>query len=68
MRTRTKVLLGVAGYIAVAVLLVVIFGNEGKNEEFKPQDEFKLEPWLSIEVGGIDFSINRAVFYLVLKS
>jgi len=68
MRTRTKVLLGVAGYLAVAVLLVVIFGNEGKNEEFKPQDEFKLEPWLSIKIGGIDFSINRAVFYLALAS
>ena len=66
MRTRTKVLLGVAGYIAVAVLLVVIFGNEGKNDEFKPQDEFKLEPWVSIKAGGIDFSINRAVFYLAL--
>jgi F-type H+-transporting ATPase subunit a len=46
----------------------VIFGNDGKNEEFKPQNEFKLEPWLSIKVGGIDFSINRAVFYLVLAS
>jgi F-type H+-transporting ATPase subunit a len=68
MSTRTKVLLGVLGYLGVAVLLVVIFGNEGKNEEFKPQNEFKLEPWLSIKVGGIDFSINRAVFYLALAS
>ncbi|MEK6273496.1 MAG: F0F1 ATP synthase subunit A [Actinomycetota bacterium] len=68
MRTRTKVLLGVVGYLLVAILLVVIFGNDGKNEEFKPQNEFKLEPWLSIKVGGIDFSINRAVFYLVLAS
>ena len=46
----------------------MIFGNDGKNEEFKPQDEFKLDAWLSIKVGGIDFSINRAVFYLVLAS
>ena len=68
MRTRTKVLLGVVGYLLVAILLVVIFGNDGKNEEFKPQNEFKLEPWLSIKVGGIDFSINRAVFYLALAS
>jgi F-type H+-transporting ATPase subunit a len=52
----------------VAILLLVIFGNDGKNEEFKPQNEFKLEPWLSIKVGGIDFSINRAVFYLALAS
>jgi len=67
-RTRTKVLLGVGGYLLVAILLVVIFGDDGKNEEFKPQNEFKLEPWLSIKVGGIDFSINRAVFYLALAS
>jgi F-type H+-transporting ATPase subunit a len=68
MRTRTKVLLGVLTYLGVAILLGVIFGSAGKNEEFKPQDEFKLEPWLNIEVGGIDFSINRAVFYLALAS
>ncbi len=68
MSTRAKVLLGIAGYVLVAVLLVVIFGNEGKNEEFKPQNEFKLEPWLSIKIAGIDFSINRAVFYLLLAS
>jgi F-type H+-transporting ATPase subunit a len=68
MKTRTKLLLGVLIYFGVAILLVVIFGNDGKNEEFKPQDEFKLEPWLSIKLGGIDFSINRAVFYLALAS
>jgi F-type H+-transporting ATPase subunit a len=68
MSTRTKVLLGAAIYVGTAVLLLVVFGNDGKNEEFKPQDEFKLDAWLSIKVGGIDFSINRAVFYLVLAS
>jgi F-type H+-transporting ATPase subunit a len=66
--TRAKILLGAAVYIGTAALLLVIFGNDGKNEEFKPQDEFKLDAWLSIKVGGIDFSINRAVFYLVLAS
>jgi F-type H+-transporting ATPase subunit a len=68
MSTRTKVLLGVVGYFGVAILFVVLFGNAGKNEEFKPQNEFKLEPWVGIKVGGIDFSINRAVFYLALAS
>jgi F-type H+-transporting ATPase subunit a len=68
MSTRAKVLLGLGIYLGVAVLLLVAFGNDGKNEEFKPQDEFKLDAWLSIKVGGIDFSINRAVFYLVLAS
>jgi F-type H+-transporting ATPase subunit a len=45
-----------------------IFGNAGKNDEFKPQNEFKLDPWVSLKVGNIDLSINRAVFYLVLAS
>ena len=43
MSTRTKVLLGVGGYLLVASCSLVIFGNDGKNEEFKPQDEFKLD-------------------------
>jgi F-type H+-transporting ATPase subunit a len=65
---RTKILLFVGVYLAGAIALYLIFGSDGKNDEFKPQNEFKLEPWLSIKVGGIDFSINRAVFYLVLAS
>jgi F-type H+-transporting ATPase subunit a len=66
--TRAKVLLGLGGYFLIAILLGVIFGNEGKNEEFKPQNEFKLDPWISLEIGSVDLSINKAVFYLVLAS
>jgi len=36
------------------------------NESFKPQNEFKLDPWIPIKVGGIDLSINKAVLYLVI--
>ena len=68
MSRAAKIWTGVFVYLLIAILLYVIFGSEGKNEEFKPQDEFKLEPWLSIKIGGIDFSINRAVFYLALAS
>ena len=39
MKTRTKVLLGVGGYLALTILLGVVFGNAGKNNEFKPQNE-----------------------------
>ena len=68
MSTKQKVL-GVAGvYAAGLILLLLIFGSSGKNEEFKPQNEFKLEPWISLELGGIDLSINKAVLYLVLAS
>jgi F-type H+-transporting ATPase subunit a len=36
------------------------------NEEYKPQNEFKLDPWITIEIGGIDLSINKAVFYVTV--
>ena len=52
----------------ITIALVVIAGNEGKNDAFQPQNEFKLDPWITIELGGIDFSINKAVLYLVLAS
>jgi F-type H+-transporting ATPase subunit a len=68
MSTKTKVLIGFGIYFAVAVLLLLIFGSAGKNEEFKPQNEFKLEPWVSIHLAGIDLSINKAVLYLFLAS
>ncbi|HET7417790.1 MAG TPA: F0F1 ATP synthase subunit A [Solirubrobacterales bacterium] len=68
MSTKAKVFIGLGIYLAVAVLLLLIFGNAGKNEEFKPQNEFKLEPWVSIHLAGIDLSINKAVLYLVLAS
>jgi F-type H+-transporting ATPase subunit a len=64
--TRAKVFLGLGGYFAFFILMLLIFGNDGKNDEFQPQNEFKLEPWIKIKIGGIDFSINRAVFYLAL--
>jgi F-type H+-transporting ATPase subunit a len=34
--------------------------------EFQPQDEFELHPWISLELGPIDLSVNKAVAYLWL--
>ncbi len=68
MTTKAKVLTGLGVYFAVAVLMLLIFGSSGKNEQFKPQNEFKLEPWVSLHLGGVDLSINKAVLYLVLAS
>jgi F-type H+-transporting ATPase subunit a len=67
-RTRTKVLLAAGGYLGLTILLGVIFGNAGKNDAFKPQNEFKLDPWISLKIGGVDVSITKAVLYLVLAS
>jgi F-type H+-transporting ATPase subunit a len=68
MSTKKKVFLGLGLYLLITIALVVIAGNEGKNDAFQPQNEFKLDPWITIELGGIDFSINKAVLYLVLAS
>jgi F-type H+-transporting ATPase subunit a len=64
--TRGKVLIGFGVWLAGAILLVVLLGSEGKNEEFTPTDEFKLDPWVNLKIGPIDMSINKAVLYLVL--
>lgn len=66
--TKSKAFVGFGIYLLIFVLLFVIFGNEGKNEEFKPQNEFRLPAWVHLKVGPLDLSINRAVFYLVLAS
>ena len=68
MRAKTKVLIGLGAYLATAVALLLIFGNAGKNEEFKPQNEFKLEEWVPIHLGSLDLSINKAVLYLAIAS
>jgi F-type H+-transporting ATPase subunit a len=65
---RAKILLIMGGLLLLAIALGVIFGSSGKNEEYQPQNEFKLDPWIEIKIGGIDMSINKAVLYLALAS
>jgi F-type H+-transporting ATPase subunit a len=60
------VLLGVGAWLLGAVVLFIAFGNEGKNDAFKPQNEFQLHAWIPIHIGGLDLSINRAVLYLFI--
>jgi F-type H+-transporting ATPase subunit a len=64
--TKGKVLIGFGVWLLGAVVLVALLGSEGKNEEFTPTDEFKLDPWVDLKIGPIDMSINKAVLYLVL--
>ena len=32
---------------------------QGQNKEYQPQNEFKLDPWISIEISGLDLSIKQ---------
>jgi F-type H+-transporting ATPase subunit a len=66
--TKAKALIGFGLYIGIIAVLLIVAGSEGKNDAFQPQNEFKLEPWIHLELGGIDFSINKAVLYLALAS
>jgi F-type H+-transporting ATPase subunit a len=68
MTTRLKVLAGVGVMFALALILLAAVGSEGKNDAYQPQNEFKLDSWISIHVAGIDLSINKAVLYLVIAA
>jgi len=54
-----------AVYIGLIVIALIVFGSVGKNTEFKPQNEFKLDTW--IDLPG-PFDINKAVLYLLLAA
>jgi len=47
------------------VLAFIVFGSVGKNEDFKPQNEFNLDTWIDLP-GSLD--INKAVLYLFLAA
>lgn len=66
MSNTKKVLWGLAGfYIFGLIALMVIFGiSTHKNNDFQPQNEFKLTNWVDLGV----FSINRAVLYLFIAA
>jgi len=66
--TGKKVLVIGLIYLLGLILFGVIFGSDGKNDEFKPQNEFQLHDWVGITIAGINMSINKAVLYLALAS
>jgi F-type H+-transporting ATPase subunit a len=66
--TGKKVALGFGLIVLIAIVLAAAFGSAGKNDAYQPQDEFKLDPWISIKLGGLDLSINKAVLYLFLAA
>jgi F-type H+-transporting ATPase subunit a len=62
---RRKLLLAIAAIYFIAIFVVVlIFGfTRRDNEEFQPQNEFKLDTWIDLP-GPLDF--NKGVLYLLL--
>ena len=65
MSSRRKILFGVAGFYVISLVgILLIFGfTRSDNEEFQPQNEFKLDTWINLPG---PFDINKAVMYLVI--
>ena len=53
---------------AIAFLALLAPGQAFARGEFDPTKEFELRPWVSMHLGPIDMSINKAVVYLILGS
>ena len=65
MKIRTWLLIGAFSLLTVMIGLFAIFGSEGQNTEYKPQNEFKLDTWVNLPG---PFDINKAVLYLFLAA
>jgi F-type H+-transporting ATPase subunit a len=63
-QTRKILFGGLAFYVLLILSAIVLLGSAGRNEEFKPQEEFRLDTWFSI--GPLAF--NKAVLYLILAA
>jgi F-type H+-transporting ATPase subunit a len=68
LRTRYKVLLAILSLLLLSFLVGKAFPKEPDNDAYKPQNEFKLDPWIEIKLGPIDMSINKAVLYLAIAA
>jgi F-type H+-transporting ATPase subunit a len=60
-----KVRRGIAALIGLALALPAPAFARG---DFDPAHEFELPPWISIHLGPLDLSINKAVVYLLLAA
>jgi F-type H+-transporting ATPase subunit a len=66
MSRRGKLFLGLGIYFGLIVATAVIFGwTRNDNEEFQPQNEFKLDTWIALPG---PFDINKAVMYVVIAA
>ncbi len=51
---------------ALSLLMLALPSPAMAKGQFHPENEFELHPWVSIHIGPLDMSINKAVVYLLL--
>jgi F-type H+-transporting ATPase subunit a len=52
--------------LVVATMTALVAPAAALAEDFDPETEFNLHPWVKIKLGSLDLSINKAVAYLWL--
>jgi F-type H+-transporting ATPase subunit a len=55
-----------AVFLALPAVALAADSTSGDEEKFNPASEWTLHPWISIHLGPLDLSINKAVAYLLL--
>jgi F-type H+-transporting ATPase subunit a len=56
-------------YVLLGVAVVALAAPAGAFAiDYHPEDEFRLDTWVSIHLGPLDLSINKAVAYLMLAT
>jgi F-type H+-transporting ATPase subunit a len=65
---RAVLIIGLLVPLVLLVVLGIAFPSEGQNTAYKPQEEFRLDDWIPIHLGGLNLSINKAVLYLALAA
>jgi F-type H+-transporting ATPase subunit a len=51
---------------AISLVMLALPSPAMAKGQFHPENEFELHPWVSIHIGPLDMSINKAVVYLLL--
>jgi F-type H+-transporting ATPase subunit a len=67
MSTSRKLLLGLGGLYLLTIIVAIIVGGATRNDndEFQPQEEFRLITWIDLP-GPLDF--NKAVMYVIIAA
>jgi F-type H+-transporting ATPase subunit a len=60
--------LAISAFVMAALLAVPQFASASEEAGLDPAAEFDLPPWVSIQLGPIDMSINKAVFYIIVAA
>ena len=53
-------------FLALPAIALAADETTDSEKKFDPSEEWTLHPWISIHIGPIDMSINKAVAYLLL--